>query len=167
MKKLFLVRHAKSSWDYPELTDFERPLNKRGKKDAPLMGEVFIKLNINPDQIISSPAVRAITTARTISELINYPVELINTIEAIYEVGTRELFELIKSTDDKIKSLMIFGHNPSLTLLNNYISDKYIDNIPTCGMTAIEFDIESWEELKPESGKLKLFEFPKKYKKKK
>lgn len=166
MKSLFLVRHAKSSWDYPELSDFERPLNKRGKKDAPLMGEVFNKLNIKPDQIISSPAVRAITTARTIAESINYPVENIKTIEAIYEVGTKDLLKLIRSTDNKINSLMIFGHNPALTLLSNDIGDKYIDNIPTCGMTAIEFDITSWQDLKSESGKIKLFEFPKKYKKK-
>lgn len=167
MKKLYLVRHAKSSWEFSELTDYERPLNKRGKKDAPLMGKVFNEIGIIPDLIVSSPAVRAFTTARTIAELINYPIEKIQTSEIIYEVGTKEFFEFIKSTNDNVNSLMVFGHNPSLTLLSNYLSDKYIDNIPTCGMTEIEFSVEQWEKIKPSSGILKSFEFPKKHKNKK
>lgn len=163
MKLLLLARHAKSSWDYPELTDFERPLNKRGRRDAPYIGKVLNDLKVNPDKIISSPALRAYYTARTIASRIGYPLEYIETSEIIYEADAGEMIEFIRGTDDKINSLMLFGHNPSLTLTSNYLSDRSLDNIPTCAIVAIEFPVDSWKDVKTDSGQMKFFEYPKKY----
>lgn len=161
MKTLYLGRHAKSSWDYSELSDFERPLNKRGRRDAPFMGNLFREIKLLPNLIISSPALRAYYTARTIAEEIGYPLEELETSEIIYEGDSGDLIELIQSVDDEVDSLMIFGHNPTLTLTHNYLCDKRIDNIPTCALTAIEFDIDGWEEV--ESGRHLFFEYPKKH----
>ena len=163
MKTLYLGRHAKSSWDYSELSDFERPLNNRGRKDTPLMGNVFNEMNLMPDLIISSPALRACFTARIIAEKIGYPLEEIETSEIIYEGDSSDLIELIKSIDDEINSLMIFGHNPTLTIASNYFCEKRIGNIPTCGLVAIEFDINSWEEIDAVKGRQLFFEYPKKH----
>ena len=166
MKTLYLARHAKSSWTYPELEDFERPLNKRGKKDAPLMGNILKEKNENPDLIISSPALRAIYTARIIAEKLDYPVEKISADESIYESSINNLFRVIKSLPDEYERIMIFGHNPAFTNLCNYISDKYFENIPTCGVVKIEFDISSWQEVDEQTGKVADFEYPKKHKNK-
>ncbi len=163
MKRLYLVRHAKSSWDFPELPDFERPLNDRGRRDAPYMGKVLKDLKVNPDKIISSPVVRAYVTARTIASQIEYPLEQIETSEKIYENDAGELIDLIQSTDDDLGSLMMFGHNPALTLLNNYLSDKSLDNIPTCAIVCLDFKVQSWKEVQTDKGEFVFFEYPKKY----
>jgi len=167
MKTLYLGRHAKSSWNYPELSDFERPLNKRGKRDAPFMGELFREMDIIPDLIISSPALRAYFTARTIAEKVGYNIEDIETSELIYEGDSADLIAIIKSVDDKINSLMIFGHNPTLTLTHNYLCKKRIDNIPTCALTAIEFEVDSWENIEVNSSRFIFIEYPKKHQDKK
>lgn len=160
------MRHAKSSWDNPELSDFERPLNIRGYKDAPLMGKILRGKKILPDQIISSPALRAYFTARTVADQIGYPLNRLYTNELIYDADIENIFELIHSVKDRIKSLMLFGHNPSLTLFSNCISDKNIDNIPTCGFVEIELNIEGWKEVVTDCGKLISFDFPKNHYKK-
>lgn len=167
MKTLYIVRHAKSSWDYPELTDFERPLNKRGLRDAPFMGKILKEMGILPELIISSPALRAYKTAKIISEEIGYQLEDIETSESLYEYGTKEALQIIQSVDDEINSLMIFGHNPTLTQLNNYLSNNRIDNIPTCGITSIIFNVDKWNKIKTGLGKEEFFEYPKKHTKKK
>lgn len=166
MKKLFLVRHAKSSWKFPELEDFDRPLNKRGKRDAPFMGKLLKEKKIKPDLLLSSPAVRAYVTARTIAEQINYPAKKLQKNEGLYHGSIRELMVSIKKTDKKINSLMIFGHNPGLTEFSNYLTAKYLDNIPTCGIVEIDLRIEDWKEIDEDSGTLVSFEYPKKYFKK-
>lgn len=163
MKTLYLGRHAKSSWDYTELSDFERPLNKRGRNDAPFMGNLFKEMNLIPDLIISSPALRAYFTARTIAKEIGYLLEEIETSETIYEGDSTDLIELIQLIDDEVNSLMLFGHNPTITLTHNYLCDKRIDNIPTCALAAIEFNIKSWENIEADSGKHLFFEYPKKH----
>lgn len=163
MKKLYLARHAKSSWDYPELTDFERPLNKRGRRDAPYIGKVLNDMNVMPDLILSSPAIRAYYTARTIAGRIGYPLEEVETSEIIYENDAAQIIGLIQSLDDEIESLMIFGHNPSLTSINNYLSNKRINNIPTCAIVCLEFNTDNWSNVKTDSGKFIFYEYPKKY----
>jgi len=164
MKTIYLVRHAKSSWSNPRLSDFNRPLNKRGKRDAPFMGEQLEEMEINPDLIISSPAKRAKKTALHIAEKISYPTKKIILKDEIYDASEKTLLNLIKKVDDKIESLMIFAHNPGLTQLNNYISKKYIDNIPTCGIVALESE-NKWSDVGKNSCKFLFFEYPKKYKK--
>jgi phosphohistidine phosphatase len=163
MKTLYLVRHAKSSWKYPNLDDFERPLNKRGRKNAPFMGKLLKKLKVAPDLVISSPANRAAMTARIIAAAINYPLENILYSEAIYEFSENVLIHVVKQIDDAVNKAMVVGHNPATNGLANYIGDQPISNIPTCGVFCVELDISSWAKIGEHCGKLKFFEFPKKH----
>jgi phosphohistidine phosphatase len=162
MKTLYLVRHAKSSWKQPELSDFERPLNKRGKNDAPFMGKLLSEKGINPSLIISSPAKRASVTAKMIASEINYPKEKIVLNKNIYEASGRGLLEIISESEEKYNSVMLFGHNPGLTILHNNLSDHFIDNIPTCGVVALKFST-TWEKIKLNSANFIFFEYPKKH----
>jgi len=161
MKTIYLVRHAKSSWKYPNLDDFERPLNKRGRKNAPFMGNVLKNLKVAPDLVISSPANRAATTARFIAAAIKYPLENIRYSEAIYEFSENALIHVVKQIDDTVNKAMIVGHNPAINALANYIGDRPIGNIPTCGVYCVKLDISSWKKIGENCGKLKFFEFPK------
>ncbi|MDJ0987470.1 MAG: histidine phosphatase family protein [Desulfobacterales bacterium] len=163
MKTLYLARHAKSSWKYPKLDDFERPLNKRGRKNVPLMGIVLAKLKVAPDLIISSPANRAAMTARVLAAAIDYPLENIQYSEAIYEFSEFALIEVIQQIDDELKAVMLFGHNPGITGLANYVGDQSISNIPTCGVFCAELNISSWADISEQCGKMIFFEFPKKH----
>ncbi|NOQ18891.1 MAG: histidine phosphatase family protein [Desulfobacterales bacterium] len=163
MKTLYLVRHAKSSWKYPNLDDFERPLNKRGRKNAPFMGRILKKLKVAPDLVISSPASRAAMTARMIAAKINYPLEKIRYSETIYEFSEDALIPVIKQIDDSVNKAMVVGHNPATNGLANYIGDQPIGNIPTSGVCCVELDISSWAKISKHCGKLKFFEFPKKH----
>jgi len=163
MKTLFLVRHAKSSWKYPRLDDFERPLNKRGRKNAPLMGQILRQLKANPDFIISSPANRAAMTARIIADKIHYPLKKIQYDESIYDSSETDLMRIIADFDDGIKAAMLVGHNPELTLLANTIGNYPVSNIPTSGVFCVGFDIPAWSKIEASSGELKFFEFPKKH----
>ncbi len=163
MKTLYLVRHAKSSWKYPKLDDFERPLNKRGRKNAPFMGNVLRKLKITPDLVISSPANRAAMTARIIAAALDYSLENIHYSEAIYEFSEKALIDVVKEIDDNVNYAMVVGHNPATNGFANYIGDQPIVNIPTCGVFCVELDIESWANIHAQCGKVKFFEYPKKY----
>ena len=162
MKKLFIVRHAKSSWSHPELSDFDRPLNKRGKKNAPEMGQRLAARGVLPDTMITSPAKRAAATARRIAEAISFPRSEIQKEPQLYHGSTRNMTQVIKSVDNKINTLMIFGHNPGLTDLTNHLSGSDIYNIPTCGIVEIDFDISSWSDLNEGLGTLVSFDYPKK-----
>jgi phosphohistidine phosphatase len=162
MKTLYLARHAKSSWKYPDLMDIDRPLNKRGKKDAPFMGKELNKKGITIDLIVTSSAERARCTAETIAKEIGYKKKNIVVDEELYEYSTSSFMEFIKQIDNKFESVMIFGHNPVLTSLNNELTDKHIENIPTCGIVSIQFDSQ-WNEIEPNSGKTQFFIYPKMY----
>ena len=160
MKKLILVRHAKSSWKNPALSDFNRPLNKRGKRDAPYMGKKLREKGIKPELIIASPAVRAKKTAFTIAEEIEYPRNKIIFDDSIYEASPSELLEMIRHCNHQFNSIMIIGHNPGLTMLNNHLTNHYIDNIPACGVVGIKFN-SSWENVDLRTGKFLFFLYPK------
>lgn len=162
MKTLYLVRHAKSSWKYPNLDDFERPLNKRGHKNAPFMGRILKKLKVAPDLIISSPANRAAMTARIIAAALDYPLENIRFSEAVYEFSEKALISVVKQIDDAVNHAMVVGHNPAINGLANFIGDQPISNIPTCGVFCVELDISAWANINTHCGKLKFFEYPKK-----
>jgi phosphohistidine phosphatase len=163
MKTIYLVRHAKSSWKYPNLDDFERPLNKRGRKSAPFMGTILKKLKVAPDLIVSSPANRAAMTARIIADKISYPLDNIRYSESMYEFSANALIDVVEHLDDGVNKAMLVGHNPALTDMANYIGNKPISNIPTSGVFCVELDISSWEKISEHCGKLKFFEFPKKH----
>lgn len=166
MKTLILVRHAKSSWDNINLTDIKRPLNKRGKRDAPNMGEILNKQGVTPDLIISSPADRALTTAKIIAEKINYPLSKIEINKNVYRAVYKNLYKEIKDIDNKYSKVMLVGHNPELTDFLSSLTNTYVEDIPTTGICTIDLNISEWSEINEGSGKLINFEYPKKYSKK-
>lgn len=161
MKTLFLVRHAKSSWKDPTLADRERPLNKRGKRDAPRMGKRLAARNVLPETLISSPAVRARKTANKIASQIGYPKDRIRVEEGMYQGGTTGMLNVIRSIDDQAPSAMVFGHNPATTDLANYLAHANIDNVPTCGIVEMRFETESWSDVVSGGGELVDFDYPK------
>jgi phosphohistidine phosphatase len=161
VKTLILVRHAKSSWKHHELPDLLRPLNKRGKQDAPMMGERLAKREIEPDAMITSPATRALTTAEIIAREIGHPEEEIRVDEHLYGASAFELLEIIQELDDHLDCVMLFGHNPGLTDLANDLGCD-IDNVPTCGIVELEFDIDSWSCIDDGDPTCIDFDYPKK-----
>ncbi len=163
MKKIFFVRHAKSDWSYGELGDFERPLNKRGKRDAPFMANLLYEKKVMPDLIISSPALRAYFTARIFAQTLNYPLEKIECTERLYDSSAGTYLEIINNLEEEISTVIIFGHNLELTTTVNMLGDKTISNVPTTGIVEIDFDVPAWKEIKPGNGQTVSFEFPKKY----
>jgi phosphohistidine phosphatase len=162
MKTLYLARHAKSYWKDQSIPDFDRPLNSRGKRDAPFMGEVLKDKKVKPDLIISSPAKRTKKTAIEIASKIGYSEKKILYNEELYEASSNTIIKVLNKIDEKYNSVMIFAHNPGLTLLNNYISNNYIENIPTCGIVALQLD-KKWNELSKNTCKFLYFEYPKLY----
>ena len=164
MLTLFLCRHAKSSWDEPGLSDKDRPLNARGKNDAPMMGRMLENREENPDLIISSPAERAFKTAKLISDEIGYRQKDIIVDNRIYMAGIDDFIEVLKECRSKDTTIMIFSHNYGITDFANYICSSRIDNIPTCGIVKIKFEFSNWEKIKKEKGKLEYFIYPKMFK---
>jgi phosphohistidine phosphatase len=161
MKTLSLVRHAKSSWKDPTLADRDRPLNKRGKRDAPRMGKRLARTGTRPDLLISSPAVRAWTTAETIAAEIGYPIDRIKVEERIYLGGTSALMAMIRDLDDSLDHVMMFGHNPDVTELVNALTGSDLQNVPTCGIAHIELASDSWSDLGDAGTSLLEFDYPK------
>lgn len=163
MKQIFLLRHAKSSWDDPTISDIDRPLNKRGKNDAVFMGNVFRLLNLIPELIISSPAKRAYSTAKKIAAVLEYNKENLIRDSELYDASVESFLNLITSLNDDYDKIMLVSHNPVITIISNKLSNSSIVNMPTCSLALIEFDINFWKEVRLNSGKLLAFEYPKKY----
>lgn len=147
MKQLTIVRHAKSSWDMPQLEDFYRPLNPRGVTNALAMGAELQKRGVFPDLILTSPAVRAFNTAIIISRKLDFPLQRIQSNERIYEASEHTLLQVLAQVDDTIGHVMLFGHNPSLTNLINRLQPQRLDNLPTCGVYALDLPIDRWSEV--------------------
>lgn len=155
MKTLFILRHAKSSWDFPDLSDFERPLNKRGKKAAPFMGKLMQEKNLVPDLIISSPAERAKQTAKLVRESAEFDVET-RFDERIYEASSHSLMYLVSEIDDEADSVMIVGHNPGFENLAGVLSgERY--RMPTAALAVIDLEIKNWSDIAANCGNLREF----------
>ena len=162
MKKLFVVRHAKSSWSNPDLDDIDRPLNKRGKRNAPEMGKRLAQRGVKPDILISSPAKRAYATAKRIASELAYPRDKIARDSRLYLSSVGNMLSVIRETPNDVATLMIFGHNPGITELVNRLTGSDIYNIPTCGTAEIAFDVSSWKDVSEGNGELVDFDYPKK-----
>lgn len=147
MKTLILVRHAKSSWKDPSLADRDRPLNKRGKRDAPEMGRRLAARGGAPDLIVSSPATRALATARIIAAAVGYPADRIREDERLYLASPAEILEAIRDLEDGYERVFLFGHNPGLTELVNELSEPAVDNVPTCGVVELRLAVDRWADL--------------------
>ena len=163
MKQLTLIRHAKSSWKDAYLLDMDRPLKKRGKRDAPMMGKRLAERESSPDLLVSSPAKRALATAEMIATEIEYPLEEIVVIEKLYSAEVAGWLKIVQGFDDGLDHVMCIGHNPGLTDFVNHIStDHFIDNVPTCGVVEMTFDIESWASVGHVEPSQVEFDYPKK-----
>ena len=163
MLQLTLIRHAKSSWDNPALSDFDRPLNKRGMKNAPLMGKIINKRGLAFEQIVTSPALRAITTAHLIAGKTRFPEEDIEQRQELYGASVHALLNCVQSLDKQYKRIALVAHNPGLTDFCNHLSGESIANLPTCAVAVIEFDLDDWRAVDQDMGRLVLYEYPRKY----
>ena len=162
MKTLTLVRHAKSSWKDTSLRDRDRPLNRRGERDAPVMGKRVTESGIRPSLLISSPAVRAWTTAKAFAEAIGYPREFLQRKEDLYLASLDTLLDVVAAQEAGFNNVMLFGHNPGLTDFANYLSPGLTQNVPTAGVVSVNFDRDDWLLYDRPKTDLILYDFPKK-----
>lgn len=161
MKQLILVRHAKSDWGNPGLDDFDRPLNERGKKDAPVMAQRLVEKKIKIDAFIASPAKRAAKTAKCFAEIFNRKKEEIIFKEKLYLAETAAFYSVITAADDSLTTIAIFSHNYGITDFANMLTDVRIDNIPTCGVFGIRIDCNKWADFKEAKKEFWFFDYPK------
>lgn len=166
MKKIYLIRHAKSSWKEEGLDDFSRPLNGRGKKDVAFMGKRLKKYAVLPNVIYSSPAKRALKTAKEFARAIDYDKKNIVIEESLYESSYQNYLNIIHATKDKHNSIFIIGHNPTITEVGEHLSGAILTNIPTCAIVCIAFEVDSFKDICEESGHILFFDYPKKHDKK-
>ena len=160
-KTLLLIRHAKSDWGNLMLSDFERPLNHRGEINAPEMAKRLVKRELFPQQLISSPALRAITTAKYFAKELHINAEVIIQEKDIYNALTNTLLEVVNNLDESSNFTALFGHNPGITELINYLSNQEISHLPTCGMALLKFPFDQWKMVSSGTGELVFFDFPK------
>lgn len=159
-----MVRHAKSSWKDASLPDIERPLNKRGKRDAPFMARLMAGQMPRPDALISSPARRAFTTARHFARAWGMDKEGIVRNPAIYEAYYLDLMKLARELDENWQTVFFFGHNPAFTsFVNLFPGGGIIDNVPTCGIVALESTCDSWQAFSEKNSRVIKFIYPKQY----
>ena len=159
-KILIIVRHGKSTWDYPGIADFDRPLKDRGIKDAYDMALRLKKHEILPDGIISSPAIRALHTAVIFSKVLEFPAENININQDLYLAEVDGIMSVVNGTDNSKDSLMIFGHNPGFTELVNYLSNLNLDNLPTSGIAILQFKTDNWAAIGKKCLSGEIFDSP-------
>ena len=161
MKSLLLIRHAKSSWGDMSVSDFDRSLNDRGKRDAPVMAHRLLDKKVMIDAFISSPAKRAKKTASIFAKEYKKGKGKIFLKEKLYAAAAEALFDVINKADDKFDSIAIVAHNPGLTDFANLLTDTKIDNIPTCGIFAIKIEIKHWKDFKDAKKEFWFFDYPK------
>ncbi|MEM1214133.1 MAG: histidine phosphatase family protein [Bacteroidota bacterium] len=165
MKTLTLIRHAKSSWSDPTLRDHDRPLNKRGLRDAPFMANLLVEKGWQPDQLVSSTALRARTTAQYFAEALGRQSTHVLQQSRIYHAGTALLQKVIHDLDNEWDSVALFGHNPGMTMLTNlFYKGDFLDNLPTCGIVEIVgANVTDWAAFSGETADVRALHFPKQY----
>ena len=161
MKTLYLIRHSKSSWKYTHLDDIDRPLNKRGKRDAPEMGSRLKSRGIYPDLMISSPANRALTACKVFADILSYPESQIVINDNVYHGSESALLNVVNSIDDQHEVVFLFGHNPGFTGFANSLTHSDLWNIPTTGIFGCNFDVEKWSDVKFGNGVKIFYDYPK------
>lgn len=155
------MRHAKSDWHGDIAIDHERPLNKRGLRDAPMMGRRLADMDVRPELIISSSANRAWTTAQLIATEIGYNKNRIKMASEIYGAGLHGLKKIVHGLDSSLHQVMLVGHNPAITALVNWLSDASVHNIPTCGIATLQMASTSWEDFTQAAAELVQYDYPK------
>jgi phosphohistidine phosphatase len=162
MKTLYLLRHAKSSWKDPALGDHERPLNKRGKTDAPRMGKWLSEHLQAPQLVRCSDSARTRATIAPILETWQLPDTVLELDSALYHANPTALWEMARACDTRIDRLLLVGHNPGLTDFANSLSEAFrTENIPTCGFVAVSFTVDGWSQIEKGTGTFETYQFPK------
>jgi phosphohistidine phosphatase len=160
-KQLLVIRHAKSDWGGADVSDFDRPLNKRGERDAPEMADRLLQKNLIPEHIVSSPAKRALKTAKYFAEALNLSKKDIQEEPSIYEAPVANILKVVNNIDNEYNFVALFGHNPGLTDLVQRLSGGDIYDLPTCGMVLIEFPFDDWKLVSAGTGIQKMYDYPK------
>jgi len=162
MRRLTLIRHGKSDWNSSADSDFDRPLNGRGRKSAPLMGKRLANNGAAPDRLICSPAKRARQTAEKIAGEIDFPQAEIEYSAAIYEADLQTLINLVQNLDDRAADVILIGHNPGFSELGQWLSSEAPEWLPTCGLLELELPVESWAETEAGCANVLRYDYPKK-----
>ena len=159
MKSLLVVRHAKSSWEWDDLHDFDRPLNERGKRDAPEMARRLVSAGVIPDLLVSSPAERAKRTAELFAQELGK--EEIQFVPELYHAPVEVFYRVIQNLDDSAGLLAVFSHNPGITAFVNELTKTRVDNMPTCGVFGVQVQAEHWKEFRKAKKEFWFFDYPK------
>ncbi len=162
VKRIYLIRHAKSSWSNPDLDDFSRPLNKRGKEDCPKMAARLVAAGIRPDLIVASPAKRARKTAICMAKGTGYAQEAIRFDDELYLGALSYHLQLLEELLHKVNVLFLVGHNPAITELGEHLTGSSLGNVPTCGIVGVEYPAQQGFSSEEGAGRLLFFDFPKK-----
>lgn len=162
MKSIIIVRHAKSGWENPLQQDFDRPLNERGEKDAPAMAKRLVEQSIPIDAFISSPAKRALTTARHFATAYGIEKEKVLQVPELYHAPMHVFYDVIAAIDNRYNSIAVFSHNGGITDFVNTLTKTKIDNMPTCAVFAVKADIDNWNEFFGAEKSFWFFDYPKK-----
>lgn len=162
MKQLIIVRHAKSSWADPGQQDFDRPLNERGKKDAPVMGQRILDTGVKIDAFVSSPAKRAHQTCTAFAEAYGRKEGEIILVKDLYHAPSHVYYETLADLDDAYESVAIFGHNPGITdFVNTLCNEIHTDNMPTCAVFYVKADVKRWKDFENAEKNFIFFKTPK------
>jgi phosphohistidine phosphatase len=162
MKTLLIVRHAKSSWDNADTSDIDRPLNDRGKRDAPAMAQRIIKAGLTIDRFVSSPAKRARQTAEYFVHAFDKKGKDIHFLPELYHASTATFREVVAQLDDKDSTVALFSHNPGITAFVNLLTDTIrVDSMPTCAVFAVKGDTDHWQDFFSAKRELLFFDYPK------
>lgn len=161
MKTLILVRHAKSSWDGIGISDFDRPLNEKGKKDAPEMAKRLKEKGITLDHLVSSPAKRAKKTANYFAEEFHFKKEDIKLVDELYGATQSAFVKAVSEMDDEYKTVALFSHNPGITEFASSLTNVRVDDLPTCAMFALQIDTDEWKNFLKAEKKFLFFDYPK------
>lgn len=161
MKTVCLIRHAKSGQkDDPTVEDFDRGLIERGLNDASWCGRRLNESAIEPQVLVSSPAKRALKTAQLVAKQISYPPEEIVTDRMIYDGNTQDILAVINKSDEKYERIALFGHNPSISSLLKYLSEREVEEMKTAAIACLQFDVNAWKEITGKKGKVTFFDAP-------
>ncbi len=163
MKYAYFVRHAKSSWSDPYLSDHDRPLNGRGKRDAPFMARMMLLKEQRPDVMITSTALRAKRTARHFRKALGLKKKLVWEDPRLYHAAPQQIIDVVRELPDDHQIVYVFGHNPGMTDVANFFSHDIVDNVPTCGIFKISCDVDSWYEINRSNSTRSAFYYPKQF----
>ena len=161
MKTLLIVRHAKSSWDSADISDIDRPLNDRGKRDAPAMAQRLIKAGVGIDRFVSSPAKRARQTAEHFAHAYGKKEKAIRQIPELYHASVPTFQQVVGDLDNSDDAVAIFSHNPGITAFVNTLTEIRLDNMPTCAVFAVKNEVEHWKDFLSGGAKFLFFDYPK------